>query len=1086
MSLSLEIAHCRISQQIKGTFFLIAAAFLLFFGYLQPVSAQSINATLKGTVADSSGAVISGAELTLLEPSTGQVIRRGTSQANGDFEFDEIKPGTYKLQSNAKGFKSFVAQDIILDGGQIRRVDPLMAVGNAVDEVTVDSGAAVISTESATITDMFTAAQHDESPQVTIYPSTNNQLTTLVGVQGGAGSLVANGEQQSQQTQTFDGIPNDLQGVQNNNSNFFEQVSATTFNAPAESPVPIEINQVTKRGANAFHGRATYRIFSSALQATSYFNTSKTPYLQHEWDLEATGPVWKDRTFFFGGWFSQRIPLGNQNQANVPTTDWRNGVFSTTIIDPGTGLPFANNTIPTSRISSVSTAIQNNYLPAPNVNTNVPVNNYSFYFPFNSDLYKGDWPIARIDHNLTKNNTLFVRWLMRQTPYVLNNGLPSLIWTRQRKHQQWAAGDTHVFSARLVNNFRFGYSTDNIVDGLPEHGVTPPNGSQVLSKMGLEGSNPSQSIGQGFPSITISGLTALTDVAGGVKANNHILTFNNTVDWQHGLHAVKFGGNVEHYSNFYGFVNDYGTLTFNGTYTGNAYADFLLGLPQQTQRTSPLSNQTQTLTEYGLFAQDSFTVTHKLNLSYGVRWDLYGTPTSTDHLMYNFDPSTPAGSSAGIIVDPAGLSKVSSLYPTNLIPVTAGSAGAISDKSDFVPRIGAAYRLNDHSVIHAGYSIYTTRLGGATFNNFEPINPQLGSTGPFSISQVYNNVVTPGQAPLLSFPNPYPSSTSSASVPSQSVNGYPRNISHGHLQQFGASYEYEIKHIGLRASYLGSRGSGIDYSLNVNLPQPSLQTFTASLRPYPNIVDVNLLRFDGGTHFNGLQFAANRRAGSLTFDGSYSYSRSMANYLDTQNPYDVLSHWTNDGVTRRHYASASMIWALPFGKGHRYLGADGRFVDSIVGGWSTSVLTYLASGLWFSPSFDGPDPSNTGTFGGLPDLVGNPNNVPGGKKVTDWFNTAAFAIPQTGHFGNALPNSLESQHFYMTHVSLSKTVAITNRVKFKFNTQISNVFNHPQFNAPSGDISAASGNQFTSQFGTFDSLEGGQIRQITFQGGFVF
>ena len=1060
---------------------LLLSTFLFLFVFSCELHAQTLNATLRGTVTDNSGAVVAGAEVTLLEPSTGQTVRRATSLGSGDFEFDEIKPGTYELRCSSTGFKVFVAQNIILDSGQVRRLDPQLALGQAVEQVTVSAGAAVISTESPTITDMFTAKQHDQSPQVTIYPSTWYQLTTLAGVQGGTYPPVADGETQQQQTQTFDGIANDLQGIQNNNANFFEQVSATVFNAPAESPVPVQISQVTKRGQNAFHGKATYRIYDSVLNAAGYFDTGKTPYLQHEWDLEASGPIWKDHTFFYGAWFAQRIPLGTFVTANVPTTPWRNGVFSTTIIDPSTGQPFANNTIPANRISSVATAIQNQYLPAPNVDINTPVNNYAFHFPFNSDLYRGDWPIARVDHNLTKSNTLFVRWLMRQTPYVLNNGLPSLIWTRARKHQQWAAGDTQIFSPTLVNNFRFGYSTDNIIDGQSEAGQTPPDGSKVLTSIGLEGANPGQLTGQGFPEVDISGLTSLSDVPGGEKANNHILTFNDTIDWQLGKHSVKFGGSIQHYSNFYGVVPNYGTFTFDGSITGNSYADFLLGLPQESQRVSPLGNQSQTLNEYGLFAEDSFKLSRKLTLTYGLRWDLYGTPSSDSHLMYNWDPAT-----GDVIVDPKAIASVSPLYPSS-ITVKAGSVQAVADKSNFAPRIGVAYALTDHSVVRAGYGIYTSRFGSSgNFNNFLPINPQLGSTGPFSISEIYQNVVSPGTAPLLSFPNPYPSSTASASVPSQSVNGYPRDISHGHIHQYSVSYEEEIAHIGLRASYLGSVGTGLNYSVNVNLPQPSTTPFTASSRPYPQFFSTNLLRFDGGTRFNALQLEAKRRVGHLTFGGSYSYTESLANYLDVENPYDVLSHWANDGQTRRNYVSANMVWALPFGKGQQFLGDSGNTMDRIVGGWSTSVVTFLASGLGFSPSFDGVDSSNTGTFGGLPDLVGNPNNVPGGKSYTNWFNTAAFAVPQTGHFGDARPNSLEGQHLYQTHVSVTKSVAITDRIHFNFTTQISNIFNHPQFITPSGDISVAAGNQFTSQYGTFDSLESGQVRQITFLGGFTF
>ncbi|QNI37187.1 TonB-dependent receptor [Edaphobacter albus] len=1073
------------------------------------MTAQTLNATLRGTAEDNTGAVVAGVEVTLLEPATGQTVRRATTTVSGDFEFNELKPGTYELRGTAKGFRAFVAKNIVLDSGQVRRLDMQFALGQAEEEVTVSAGAAVITTESSTIADLFTAKQHEQSPQVTVYPSTWYQLTTLAGVQGGKYPPVANGEQQSQQSQTFDGIPNDLNGIQNNNANFYEQVAATLFNAPAESAVPVQLSSVTKRGANAFHGKATYRIYSSALNAQGYFDTQKTPYLQHEWDLEASGPIWKDHTFFYGGWFAQRIPLGTSYRTSVPTTAWRNGVFSSTIIDPTTGLPFPNNTIPANRISSVSAAIQNTYYPSPNVATNEPVNNYSYQFPFNSDLYRGDWPIVRVDHNLTKNNSVFVRWQLRQTPYVLSaNGIPGIFWTRNRKHSQWAAGDTHIFSPTIVNNFRFGYSTDNIVDGDSQGGQTPFDGSKVLTAVGLQGANPSNLTGQGFPTINITGLTSLSNVSGGTKGDNHILTLNDAVDWQRGKHSWKFGGSFMHYRNFYGVVPNYGTFAFDGSITGkglnptadNAYADFLLGLPQNSQRVNPLGNREMTLNEYGIYAEDSFKVTRKLTLNYGVRWDLYGTPSAGDHLAYNWDPST-----GNVIVDSKGIGKVSPLYPSN-ITVVPGQVQAIMDKSNIAPRIGAAYSITDHSVIRGGYGIYTSRFddGSGNFNNFLPINPQLGSTGPFAISESYQNAITNG-APLLSFPNPYPSSTASSKAPGQSVNGYERGISHGRIHQFSVSYEHEIARIGLRASYLGSRSTGLNYSVNVDLPRPGTIPFSSTgtdpkgnpcnppnqqpiciTRPFPQFTSAKMLKFDGGAHYDALQLAANRRTGDLTFSGSYSYTHSTVNYLDTENPYDVLSHWTNDGVTRRHYSSVSMVWALPFGKNKRYLTNSGDMVNRAVGGWSTSVATYLASGLWFSPKFDGVDSSNTGTVGGLPDKIGDPTSVPGGKNKNNWFNMAAFAVPQPGHFGNALPNSLEGQRLYQTHVSLSKSTAITERVHFNFVMQVSNLFNHPQFLNPSGDISTQSGNQFTSQYGTFDSLESGQVRQITFLGGFTF
>jgi len=870
--------------------------------------------------------------------------------------------------------------------------------------------------------------------------------------------------------------------------------------------------------SNSFHGVASYKLYDSILNARGYFFDNKTPYLQHEWDLEAGGPIIKDRTFFYGQWFAQRIPLGTPNNANVPIQLWRQGQFTNTIIDPQTGQPFPNNTIPANRISPVALAFQNKYYPVPTgANANLlPINNnYSFTFPFNSDLYRGDWLSGRVDHNLTQKNSLFGRWLMRRTPYVLTNGLPDLFWTRLRRHQQWAAGDTHVFSPQLLNTFKFGLAFDYIVDGQTEAGRTPPNGADVLAQTGLQGSNPSGLTGAGFPQININGLTPLSGVAGGVKSDNRIVTASDSIDWQVGRHVWKFGFNTQHYKIYRGTNPNYGTLSFDGSLSApkghktpdNVYADFLLGLPQQSQRSNPLVNRTMNVSEWGFFAEDTYKVNPKLTLNYGARWDYYGAPTASDHLMYNWDPNTNT-----VLVDPKAISKVSPLYPvlssTNPlgIKVAPGNVTAIPGKSNFVPRLGAAYRLTDHFVVRGGYGIYISRITGSygdgnstgfannpVLNYFSLINPQLGSTGPFSITENYLNTVTAGQ-PLLQFPNPYPPSTGSATVPSQSVNGYPRESGNGHIHQFSVSVEREIASFGLRASYVGSRSTGQNYQINTNKPHPSITPFDASMRPFQPFVKTTYMRYDGSAKYDGLQLEVKRRAGSILLDANYTYARSIANYLDTENPYDVLSHWANDGPTRHHYASISATWALPFGKGQRYLSTASAPIQQIAGNWSLNSITYLGSGYWYSPEYSGSDSSNTGTFGSLPDGVGNlpdrvgdPNNVPGGRTRQHWFNTAAFAVPQIGHFGNALPNSLENQALYVTHLGVVKVIPITERVKFHFTGEISNLFNHAEFLPPGGDVTPdGGGDAFTSQVDVFSSLERSGPRQITFQGAFRF
>ena len=184
------------------------------------------------------------------------------------------------------------------------------------------------------------------------------------------------------------------------------------------------------------------------------------------------------------------------------------------------------------------------------------------------------------------------------------------------------------------------------------------------------------------------------------------MTVTDSADWQVGRHVWKFGVLIQRYKNGYGFVNDYGTLTFDGSVTGNAYADFLLGIPQSSARVNPLPTRYQYVGDMGLYAQDDYQISDRLTLNYGLRWDYYGTPHAPDHLMYNFDPAT-----GDVVVDPRwdlpGQPALSVKHHRRI-----GSCAGDQRQTNFAPRVGVAYRLSQHSVIRGGYGLYTARLDG--------------------------------------------------------------------------------------------------------------------------------------------------------------------------------------------------------------------------------------------------------------------------------------------------------------------------------------------------------------------------------------
>ena len=392
--------------------------------------AQTDRAVLRGVVKDSSGASVPTTHITVTEIQTNIQARTLVSDANGNYEVPDLKPTAYSVKADAPGFRSFIAKDVLLEAGQVRRVDITLEVGAATESITVEAGAAVIQTETGSISgELDTAKKYPATPFVDIYPSPFALMTTMPNVQGNGWAMVMAGiSDRNKQTYAFDGVPNDTSGDQMDNPNFFETVQVTTVNADVDSGRAGSFNMVSKHGGNDFHGDAYYKNENSTLNASNDTipATKKIPYLFHEFEAQASGRIIKNRTFYFVGWMHQTIPLGSNQIQTMPTTLERAGNFSqfATIKDPTTGAPFPNQTIPANRINATSQAVVNNYYVPP---TNAALsNNYVWFFPYNSDLYKGDWPFFRIDHKLTQNNNLYFRFMRRITPYISPDVEPAL------------------------------------------------------------------------------------------------------------------------------------------------------------------------------------------------------------------------------------------------------------------------------------------------------------------------------------------------------------------------------------------------------------------------------------------------------------------------------------------------------------------------------------------------------------------------------------------------------------------------------------------------------------------------------------
>ena len=712
-----------------------------------------------------------------------------------------------------------------------------------------------------------------------------------------------------------------------------------------------------------------------------------------------------------------------------------------TVRDPLSGAPFAGNIVPASRLSPLSVKVNEKYLPAPNRGGPSDLaNNYSFVFPFSFDYTLRRDMTQRIDHQLTSKNRLMGRLIENWDYYVRPNTFDTFTYTQARWNFHLVLEDTHVFSPSLVNTFRVGLYQSKLTNGESLYGVTPFKGDAVVKELGLQGVNPQGLSAMGFPQMSIAGYPTLTMPAGGVAFDDRDWGYADTATWAKGRHVIKVGGEFkpQHRLTANVPVGTYGNFAFNGNFTGYGYADFLLGIPYNSTRLDPLTNRRPDDNEFGVFAMDDFKVNSRLTLNLGVRCDRFGSPALRDGLMWNWDLA-----SGAIVIPSEAKSKVSPLYPKN-IPIVTGQVRQNPDMKNFVPRVGGAYRpFGGNMVIRGGYGIYNETLGRYS---------RLNTGGPFEISETYVNALQGGQ-PLFAFPNPFPASLAGATIPSQNFTGYPLDSKNGQIHQFNVTAERQIRDIGVRLSYVGSRGRNLNYDIGINKPEPSLIAFTQARRPWPQFVGGTYSRHNGASNFNAVTLQAQRKVGGLTFDGHWTRASNYDNMQNFENPYGTLG-FAHNQFTSRHRGVLNVTWEIPVGRKRKFLSRAPAAINEALGGWQIYWIAYFETGRYFTPKFAGSDPSNTNTVGGLPDRVCNGNLPAGERTISHWFDYSCFAVPPKGRFGNSGSNILEAPGFHMHHISLAKQFDLTERFKFNLTVAASNAMNHPNFGSPSANISA--------------------------------
>jgi hypothetical protein len=709
--------------------------------------AQSTFGVVLGTVKDASGAVVKGAKVKLT--NTGEnVARDASTNDEGVYEFQNVKAGTYGVEITQQGFATFSVADLTLLSRQTLRVDATLDVRTISQSVEVAAVAGVIATDSPAIASSLSKESVLNLPSnVRGAGSTTPYalLQTLPGVQADNGlGLSIQGGIPAQSESSVDGISITQVTGNSPQSNQFLSVESISemkvqgVGNTAEFGQPGDITLTSKSGTNVYHGAAFWYHQNRALDARSFGQAALPAKIGNTFGATLGGPVQlpkiyngKNKTFFYFTWESLRFPRQSVIRNTVPTEFVKNGDFSReggVLRDPSNGQPFAGNVIPTARISAVARQILPFY-PAINFGptTSRTVGNY---IDNRSANIESDQFETRVDHTFSPKHSVFGRFFRKSFPAVSPNNLLLPSDTQQRIFSQYLGSWTWTVKPNLLNELRGGLVKSE------QRAQFPFDGLNFFKGLGLRDIS-TDIFFNGLPNFSIDQYQSFSKGRPGFSVSWNTQFIDN-LTWIKGKHTFKFGFDIRRLraESALGFTtgDSYGDYNFNGTFSGNPFADFLLGAPNATQIAQLTADNDGSNTHWKAYAQDTWRATNRLTIDLGLRWEFSPGYADQGFNIANFDRTVPRTGAVIVMSDPkartlvapgAALSFNACPGPTidgvACTPIRSASEVGLPEGlrqnyyRQFLPRLGIAYRLNDKTTIRSSFGVYNMLILGSVF-----------------------------------------------------------------------------------------------------------------------------------------------------------------------------------------------------------------------------------------------------------------------------------------------------------------------------------------------------------------------------------
>jgi hypothetical protein len=981
-------------------------------------SAQSGTGEINGTVTDSTGAAVAGATVTITNPATGfnRIIR---TNEGGVYSAPALQPGAYTIKVEREGFQSQSRAGVELQVGSAPSLNFTLAVGNVAEVIEVTGGAPVLETESTSVGTVI------ENKRIVELPLNGRNYLQLASLIPGA---TTNGPASSQGQQRMGGARNQfalnvagqrvhfnhysLDGMENTDPNFNTYLFLPSIDALQEFKVEsglfsaeygraiAQVNVSTKSGTNEFHGVAFSYVRNAFFDARNFFAPVNPPFKRNQFGGTFSGPVrlpkvfdGRNKLFFMFNYEGLRERRALTQQATLPDARYRSGNFgflNRAIRDPlNPGQVFPNGVIPESRVHPTSRRVLNDFYPLPNQPGGGALGITNNYLNDEGRRTDGDQFTVRGDLTSIQNQTFFFRFSQTKEPQYL----PSIIRNTGNNvdilGQQGVLGHTKVIGANKVNDFKFGMNYFNSAN-IQQRAFR----ENVVGSLGLQGVSQDP-LFWGIPVFQITGFANVGECNDCPFVNwNTTFQVSDNFNWTVGRHTLKFGGEYRRLRyNQIGAVVPRGRFSWNGQYTGEPMADMLLGHMSNTegQVGAPIASFRQNY--MALYLQDTWKVTNKLTVNWGLRWE-YESPFHDKHdAIVNVDFRW--DNSMEPVFVRAGTGDLNQGNPAFPAPAgwqlvrdgRFGRGAAVPDRNDFGPRVGLAYQLSPKTVLRVSGGMYFVRdIGNAVFDIVRNI--------PFTIRQAevadttrpnlsWNRLFTQAGAPSFLLINEFGERTS-------------------YVTQWQNSIQQQLtKDMSLEVTYMGSAGIKLRRLTSYNNAEPRPGNPNLN-RPFPKFNgSFQNMNAPGHSSYHALQMRLQQRfANGWTLLGSYAYGKSIDNGSgvrttdgDPLTPSDNYNLRAERGLSAfdfRQRFTASFLYEMPFGKG-RKIGLANAFAETLLGGWQVGGIFTFQDGF---PATAFCGPGNVQNGGGYckPDAISTETTgLPDDQRtVQRYFNTGAF------------------------------------------------------------------------------------------------